>query len=152
MDNYDKSILKVLQEDATTPLGKIANKVGLSTTPCWRRIEKLKREGVIRKQVTLIDARKVNLATTVFVAIKTSQHNTAWLERFSKGVKDIPEVVEVYRMSGDVDYLLKVVVPDIVGYDSVYKKLIKIAELHDVSSSFAMEQLKVTTVLPLDYT
>ena len=151
MDNYDRAILKILQEDAATSLGEIAAKVKLSTTPCWRRIEKLKKVGVIRKQVVLLDPRKLNLAATVFVAVRTNQHNAEWLERFAKGVKDIPEVVEIYRMSGEVDYLLKVVVPDIAGYDAVYKKLIKVAELYDVSSSFAMEQLKSTTSLPLDY-
>ena len=151
MDNYDKAILKVIQDDATMPLAEIAAKVSLSTTPCWRRIEKLKKDGVIRKHVALLDPGKVNLATTVFVAVKTNQHNVGWLERFARGVKDIPEVVEVYRMSGEIDYLLKVVVPDIAGYDAVYKKLIKAAELYDVSSSFAMEQLKFTTAMPLDY-
>lgn len=151
MDNYDKAILRILQDDAATPLVEIAAKVKLSTTPCWRRIEKMKKGGVIRKQVALLDPQKLNLGATVFVAVRTNQHNAAWLDRFAKGVKEIPEVVEIYRMSGEVDYLLKIVVPDIAGYDAVYKKLIKVVDLYDVSSSFAMEQMKFTTSLPLDY-
>ena len=151
MDKFDRAILKLLQESATMPLGEIATKVRLTTTPVWRRIEKLKNEGVIRKVVALLDPNKLNLATTVFVTIRTNQHNSGWLERFSKGIKDIPEIVEIYRMSGASDYMLKVVAPDIAGYDAVYKKLIGVAELYDVSSSFAMEQLKFTTALPLDY-
>lgn len=151
MDNYDKAILKILQDDATTPLAQIAAKVKLSTTPCWRRIEKMKKAGLIRKQVVLLDPQKINLGATVFVGIRTNQHNSAWLDRFAKGVKEIPEVLEIYRMSGEVDYLLKIVVPDLAGYDAVYKKLIKVADLYDVSSSFAMEQMKFTTSLPLEH-
>jgi Lrp/AsnC family transcriptional regulator len=149
LDRIDRKILTILQEDAATPLQAIAAKVNLSTTPCWRRIQQLRERGVIRRTVAILDPGKVNLPVSVFVAIKTSQHNAAWLERFARGVKELPEVVEFYRMSGDVDYLLRVVVPDIAGYDVFYKKLIKVAELTDVSSSFAMEELKYTTALPL---
>jgi Lrp/AsnC family transcriptional regulator len=151
MDAIDRKILELLQLDAETPLATIAERVHLSPTPCWRRIQKLRSAGVIRKQVTLCDAGKLNVGVTVFVSIRTNQHTQAWLEKFAKGVKDIPEVVELYRMSGDIDYLLRVVVPDIAGYDAVYKKLIKAADLFDVSSSFAMEQMKYTTALPLNY-
>ncbi len=151
MDTKDRTILELLQHDADMPLADIAAQAHLSTTPCWRRIQKLRESGVIRKQVALCDPARLNVGVTVFVTIRTSQHTQAWLDRFAKGVKDIPEVVELYRMSGEVDYLLRVVVPDIAAYDSVYKRLIKIADLHDVSSSFAMEQLKYTTALPLDY-
>ena len=151
MDSIDKRILKLLQEDAALPLAELSERVGLSQTPCWRRIQKLKEAGVIRKQVTLLDPQRINLGVTVFVSVRTSEHTPQWLERFAKGVADIPEVLELYRMSGDVDYLLRVVVPDIAGYDKVYKKLIKAANLHDVSSSFAMECIKHTTALPLDY-
>jgi Lrp/AsnC family transcriptional regulator len=151
MDTKDRTILELLQQDADMPLADIAAQVHLSPTPCWRRIQKLRESGVIRKQVALCDATQLNVGVTVFVTVRTSQHTQAWLERFAKGVKDIPEVVELYRMSGEVDYLLRVVVPDIAAYDSVYKRLIRIADLHDVSSSFAMEQLKYTTALPLDY-
>jgi Lrp/AsnC family transcriptional regulator len=151
MDTIDRKILELIQADAEMPVATIAEKVHLSVTPCWRRIQKLRDTGVIRRQVALCDAAKLNVGVTVFVSIRTNQHSQAWLEKFAKGVKDIPEVVELYRMSGDIDYLLRVVVPDIAGYDSVYKKLIKVADLYDVSSSFAMEQMKYTTALPLNY-
>ncbi|HWI35361.1 MAG TPA: Lrp/AsnC family transcriptional regulator [Burkholderiales bacterium] len=151
MDSIDRRILKLLQEDASLPLAALAERVGLSPTPCWRRIQKLKAAGVIRKQVTLVDPASVNLGVTVFVAVRTNEHTPQWLERFAKGVADIPEVLELYRMSGEVDYLLRVVVPDIAGYDRVYRKLIKAANLHDVSSSFAMECIKYTTALPLEH-
>lgn len=151
MDAIDRKILEILQLDAETPVAAIAERVHLSVTPCWRRIQKLRDAGVIRKQVALCDPAKLNVGVTVFVSLRTNQHSQAWLEKFAKGVKEIPEVVELYRMSGDVDYLLRVVVPDIAGYDSVYKKLIKVADLYDVSSSFAMEQMKYTTALPLNY-
>jgi len=149
LDKIDRKILAILQDDAATPLQEIAAKVNLSTTPCWRRIQQLRERGVIRRTVAILDPAKVNLPVSVFVAIKTSQHNAAWLERFARGVKELDEVVEFYRMSGDVDYLLRVVVPDIAGYDVFYKQLIKVAELTDVSSSFAMEEIKYTTALPL---
>jgi Lrp/AsnC family transcriptional regulator len=152
MDAIDRKILELLQLDAETPVAAIAERVHLSVTPCWRRIQKLRDAGVIRKQVALCDPGKLNVGVTVFVSIRTNQHSQSWLEKFAKGVKEIPEVVELYRMSGDIDYLLRVVVPDIAGYDSVYKKLIKAADLYDVSSSFAMEQMKYTTALPLNYT
>ena len=151
LDATDRKILALLQHDASLSVADIAEKVNLSVTPCWRRIQKLDEAGVIQRRVALLDASKLNLGVTAFVAIRTSQHNPAWLEKFAKAVASIPEIVEVYRMSGDVDYLLRVVVPDIAGYDAVYKKLIKSVELTDVSSSFAMEKLKSTTALPLDY-
>lgn len=151
MDATDKKILDLLQHDASIALNEIAGRVHLSATACWKRIQKLEDAGVIAKRVVLLDAARLNVGVTVFVAIKTSQHNAAWLEKFARVVGAIPEVVEFYRMSGDIDYLLRVVVPDIAGYDSVYKRLIRDTELFDVSSSFAMEQLKYTTALPLDY-
>ena len=133
------------------PLAELSERIGLSQTPCWRRIQKLKEAGVIRKQVALLDPARINLGVTVFVSVRTSEHTAQWLERFAKGVSVIPEVMEIYRMSGVVDYLLRVVVPDIAGFDKVYKKLLKAVDLHDVSSSFAMECIKHTTALPLDY-
>jgi len=151
MDTTDQRILDLIQHDATLALGDIATRVHLSPTACWKRIAKLEKAGVIRRRVALLDAARLNVGVTVFVAIKTNQHNAAWLERFAKVVESIPEVVEFYRMSGDVDYLLRVVVPDIAGYDAVYKRLIRGTELFDVSSSFAMEQIKYTTALPLGY-
>lgn len=149
MDRTDRRILALLQEDATLPVAELARRVQLSQTPCWKRLQKLKASGVIRKQVALCDPAKLGLGTTVFVAVRTSQHNDAWLRKFDAAVKTIPEIVEVYRMSGEVDYLLRVVVADIAGYDAVYRRLIKAVELSDVSSSFAMETIKSTTALPL---
>ncbi|KAB0681891.1 Lrp/AsnC family transcriptional regulator [Aureimonas leprariae] len=151
MDRLDKKILRLLQEDATLAVADVAKRVGLSTTPCWRRIQKLEEDGVIRRRVAVLDPTRVNLGVTVFVAIRTNSHSTEWLRRFSEVVGDFPEVVEFYRMSGEVDYLLRVVVPDIAAYDAFYKRLIARIEIRDVSSSFAMEQIKYTTELPLDY-
>lgn len=151
MDRIDKRILTLLQQDATTPVAEIAKKVGLSTTPCWRRIQKLEEDGVVRKRVAVLDPKAVNAKVTVFVSVKTNSHNAEWLKRFSEITKEFPEVVELYRMSGDIDYLLRVVVPDIQAYDTFYQKLISKVDITDVSSSFAMEQMKYTTELPLDY-
>lgn len=151
LDKIDLQILALLQQDASVPVGEIAEKVRLSVTPCWRRIQRLEAEGIIRKRVALLDAGKLNVGVTVFVAVKTARHNQEWFEKFHAAVMKIPEVVEFYRMSGDMDYLLRVIVPDIAGYDAVYKKLIKTADLFDVSSSFAMEQIKYTTALPLNF-
>lgn len=151
LDSIDRRILSILQQDAETPLNDLAEAVNLSTTPCWRRVQRLREHGFIARQVALVDPRKVNLGVTVFVAIRTNQHSQAWFERFRDAVRAIPEVVEFYRMSGDVDYLLRVVAPDIAAYDQIYKRLIREVDLSDVSSSFAMEELKFTTALPLDY-
>jgi Lrp/AsnC family transcriptional regulator len=151
LDAIDRQLLAILQRDAETPLADLAQAVNLSSTPCWRRIQRLREHGFITRHVALVDPRKINLAVTVFVGVRTNQHSQAWFEGFRDTVRDIPEIVEFYRMSGDVDYLLRVVVPDIAAYDAVYKRLIRSIELSDVSSSFAMEELKFTTALPLDY-
>lgn len=151
MDKIDKHILTLLQNDATTPVAEIGRRVGLSTTPCWRRIQKLEEDGVIKKRVAVLDPASVNARVTVFVSVRTNAHNTEWLKRFSEVATDFPEVVELYRMSGDVDYLMRVVVPDIAAYDAFYQRLISKVDITDVSSSFAMEQMKYTTQLPLDY-
>jgi len=151
MDRIDRKILKLLQENAERPLAEIAEAVGLSTTPCWRRIRNLEEAGVIRRRVALLDPGKMNVGVTVFVRVRTSQHDYDWLEGFAKAVAEMEEVVEFYRMSGDIDYLLRVVVPDIAGYDAVYKRLIQVAKLADVSSNFAMETIKYTTALPVAY-
>jgi Lrp/AsnC family transcriptional regulator len=151
MDEINRKILKILQQDATVPVAEIAERVGLSTTPCWRRIQAMERSGLIQRRVAVLDRKKLNVGVTVFVRLKTSQHNSEWLESFAKSVAGIEEVVEFYRMSGDVDYLLKIVVPDIDTYDSVYKRLIRSANLSDVSSSFAMEEIKHTTAVPVEY-
>lgn len=151
MDRLDRKILRLLQEDSTLAVADLAKKVGLSTTPCWRRIQKMEEDGVIRGRVALLDPGRVNTKVTVFVSIRTAAHSIEWLRRFSEVVVEFPEVVEFYRMSGDVDYLLRVVVPDIAAYDAFYKRLIAKIEIRDVSSVFAMEQIKYTTQLPLDY-
>ena len=151
LDAMDLKILRILQQDCTLPVAEIGKAVGLSTTPCWRRIQKLEEAGVIRGRAALLDAKKVRAGVTVFVSISTTQHSLAWLERFHAVIIEFPEVVEFYRMSGQVDYLLRVVVPDIEAYDRFYKRLISKIELTNVSSAFAMEQIKYTTALPLDY-
>ena len=151
MDRIDRNILKLLQEDATMSTADIAERVGLSTTPCWRRIQRLEESGIIRKRVALLSRDKLNLGVNVFIAVKTNQHNWEWLANFSEAVSRFPEVVEFYRMAGESDYLLRVVVPDIPAFDTFYKKLVQTTDLSDVSSSFAMEQIKYTTALPLDY-
>lgn len=151
VDRLDRKILSLLQEDATIPVAEIGKKVGLSTTPCWRRIQKLEEDGVIRRRVAVLDPKKINAQVTAFVAITTSRHNDEWLRRFAEVVMEFPEVVEFYRMAGQVDYLLRVVVPDIAAYDAFYKKLIAKIDITDVSTTFAMEQIKYTTALPLQY-
>lgn len=148
MDRLDRKILRLLQEDATLAVADVAKKVGLSTTPCWRRIQKLEEDGVIKRRVAILDPVRVNARVTVFVAVRTSSHSHEWLKRFSEVVQEFPEVIEFYRMSGDIDYLLRVAVPDIAAYDAFYKRLISKIEIRDVSSSFAMEQIKYTTELP----
>ncbi len=151
IDRLDRKILSIVQEDATIPVAEIGKRVGLSTTPCWRRIQKLEEDGVIQRRVAILDPKKINAKVCVFVAITTSQHSEEWLRRFAEVIRDFPEVVEFYRMSGQVDYLLRVVVPDIESYDAFYKKLIGKIDIADVSSSFAMEQIKYTTALPLQF-
>lgn len=151
MDRIDKNILQLLQGDSTLAVADIAKRVGLSTTPCWRRIQKMEEDKVICRRVAILDNRKINVGVTVFVSIKTDQHNKEWLLRFAEVIAAYEEVVEFYRMSGQVDYLLKVVVPDIDSYDVFYKKLVSNIEIEDVSSTFAMERIKDTTMLPLSY-
>jgi len=151
MDSFDKKILHLLQQDATLSVSHIAEQVGLSTSPCWRRIQAMENSGVIKGRVALADPSKLNVGLTVFVMIKTSQHNPQWLETFSDIANDFSEIVEFYRMSGQVDYLLKVVVPDMKAFDNFYKALITRADFADISSSFSMEEIKYTTALPLDY-
>lgn len=151
LDSFDVKILQLLQRDATLPLAEISAQVGLSSTPCWRRIQKLEEAGIIRRRVALLDRDALNAGVTVFVAIRTQQHNARWLKDFARAVAGFPEVVDCYRMSGDIDYLLRLVLPDIAAYDSFYKRLIAKVELSDVTSMFAMEQIKSTTELPLSF-
>lgn len=149
LDHVDKAILSLLQQDATLSVQAIAEKVNLTTSPCWRRIQALEDQGYIRQRVALLNRQPLELGVDVFVFIKTNQHNEKWLNEFTAAVLAMPEVMEAYRMSGDVDYLLRVVVGNIDDYDRFYKRLVGRVKLADVSSSFAMEQLKYTTELPL---
>jgi Lrp/AsnC family transcriptional regulator len=151
MDKKDREILALLQRDASLSVAAVAQAVNLSPGPCWRRIRALETEGYIRRRVAILDPEKLNVATTVFVTLKTNRHDAAWLDSFAATVRAMPEVVEFHRMSGDVDYLVRLAIPDIATYDRVYKQLIRIGGLTDVSASFALECIKSTTELPLDY-
>ncbi len=149
LDPIDRRILRELQADATIPVAELAERVGLSQTPCWKRVKRLTDEGVIERKVALLAREKLDLGLVVFVSVRTSRHDEAWIADFAKGAAALPEVVEFYRLAGETDYLLKVVVSDISAYDRFYKRLIATAPLNDVSSAFAMEQIKFTTALPL---
>lgn len=151
IDRIDHAILRLLQEDATVAIDDIAKTVGLSVTPCWRRIHKLQDRGYISRRVTIIDPKKVNVPMTVFVSVRVPSHKASWSEQFCRIACEFPEVVELNRMSGDIDYLMRVVVPDLAGFDRFYRKLSTKIDLSDFSASFSMEQLKYTTKLPLDY-
>ena len=149
MDLTDRKILTLLQGDASLSVAEIGSRVGLSSTPCWKRIQRLEADGVIQRRVALVDQDKIGLGITVFVSIETGDHSQDWLSTFADMVGAMPEVMEFYRMAGDVDYMLRVVVPDIQGYDTFYKKLIGSVALKNVTSRFAMEKIKSTTALPI---
>ena len=149
MDAIDRKILAVLQKDASLSVAEIGNRVGLSSTPCWKRIQRLEADGVIQRRVAVVDQDKLGLGVTVFVSIETGDHSEDWLQKFAEVVAALPEVMEFYRMAGDVDYMLRVVVPDIPGYDAFYKRLIATVPLKNVTSRFAMEKIKSTTELPI---
>lgn len=149
MDAIDRKILAVMQEDASLSVAEIGNRVGLSSTPCWKRIQRLEADGVIQKRVAVVDQAKIGLGITVFVSVETGDHSQDWLDRFAQVVGAMPEVMEFYRMAGDVDYMLRVVAPDIQGYDAFYKRLIGTVPLKNVTSRFAMEKIKSTTALPI---
>jgi Lrp/AsnC family transcriptional regulator len=149
LDQIDRRILRELQADATVPIAELAERAGLSQTPCWKRVKRLTDAGIIQRRVAILDRDQLDLGLVVFVAVRTSRHDEEWLNAFAKGASALPEVVEFFRLSGETDYLLKVVVKDIAAYDAFYKRLIAAAPLSDVSSSFAMEQIKFTTALPL---
>ncbi|WP_144764125.1 Lrp/AsnC family transcriptional regulator [Methylobacterium dankookense] len=151
MDAVDRRILDVLQQDATLPVATIAERVGLSPAPCWRRIKKLEASGVIARRVALVDRRKVNVPTTVFVAVKAPRHAAEWSEAFRRVVEGFPEIVEAWRLTGEIDYLLRIVVPDIETYDAVYQRLIARLEFSNLSASIAMEEMKYTTAVPTIY-
>ncbi|WP_028863673.1 Lrp/AsnC family transcriptional regulator [Psychromonas aquimarina] len=151
IDNTDKQILSLLQQDSSLSLQQIAEQLNLTTTPCWNRIKRLESEGVISRRVALLNAQKIGLELIAFVQVKTQQHSETWLEEFVLQVKDFAQVMEFYRMAGEYDYMLKVLVSDMRSYDRFYKKLVNnVSGLTDVNSSFAMEQLKYTTELPLN--
>jgi Lrp/AsnC family transcriptional regulator len=149
MDKLDKEILRLLQIDATQSVADIAEQIGLSTTPCWRRIQSLEKQGIIDKRVVLLNSQKIGLGMTVFVQVKAAKHDSAWLKTFAEHAANIEQVIEFYRMSGEYDYMLKVVVADMQAFDIFYKKLVDGVDLSDVTSSFAMEQIKYTTALPV---
>ncbi len=149
MDTIDRKIIAVVQEDASLSVAEIGQRVGLSSTPCWKRLQKLESEGVITGRVALVDPEKIGLGITVFVSVETGDHSEDWLARFAELVSAMPEVMEFYRMAGDVDYMLRVVVRDMQSYDSFYKKLIAGVSLKNVTSRFAMERIKSTTALPI---
>ena len=151
IDKIDRKIIDILQIDATVPIAAIAEQVGLSSAPCWRRIKKLEDEGVIYRRVALIDRRKANVPMTVFVAVKAPRHATEWLNAFRKLIAGVPEIVEAWRLTGDTDYLLRLVVPDVEAYDAVYQRLIARLDFSDVNSSIAMEEMKFTTAIPTIY-
>jgi len=149
LDNIDRQILRELQKDSSRSTAEIADRVGLSMNACWRRIKQLQRQGIVRKQVTLLDPNALGLGLTAFVQVRTSQHSEEWFDQFAGSIRQIEEVVEFHRVSGDYDYLLKVIVSDIADYDRVYKRIIKAAPLQDVTSYFSMEKIKETTEIPI---
>ena len=152
MDLIDRKLLALLQSDSNVSLAELSEKVGLSQTPCWKRIQKLEASGVIVKRVALVDPEKIGMGLTVFVSIETGDHSGPWLEKFAQIVSSMPEVMGLYRMAGDVDYLAQVVVSDMAAYDAFYKRLINTIALKNVTSRFAMERIKQTTayVIPAD--
>ena len=149
MDELDLKILRVLQEDSSLTVTEIAKRVGLSASPCWKRINRLESDGVIKYQAAVLDGRKLGVNLTVFMSIRTGEHSGAWLESFAKFVKIMPEVQEFHRMAGEIDYLLKIVVLDMDHFDKFYKNMIETTPLKDVTSSFSMETIKQTTALPI---
>lgn len=150
LDKLDRQILRILQADASIPIQQVADQVGLSVNPCWRRIRRLEAEGVIQGRVALVDPAKVGLGLTIYVRVKTREHSAAWASQLHEVIAAMPEVLECHRIGGDVDYLLKVVVRDMAGYDRTYKELIRrLPALAEVSALFSMERLKSTTGLPI---
>jgi Lrp/AsnC family transcriptional regulator len=150
LDKTDRAILAELQRDAALTVDQLAERIHLSRNACWRRVKALEETGVIKGRVALIDAAKLGLGLTAFIAIRTAQHEEKWLEKFSRAVREFPEIIGVYRTTGETDYLLQAVVSDIAGYDQLYKRLIARISLTDVSASFVMEKIKETTALPID--
>ena len=150
MDRFDRKIVALLQEDATLSIAQISHRVGLSQTPCWRRIQRLEADGVLLRRVAIVSPESLGLRLTAFVSVETGDHSREWLDRFAETTSKMPEVMEFVRMAGDADYLLKVVVADMAAYDVFYKRLIEIAPLKNVTSRFAMEKIKSTTAYAVD--
>jgi len=149
MDEMDRRILRILQEDCSLSVSDVARQVGLSSSPCWKRINRMQNDGIIKRQTAVLDAGRLGFGLTVFVSIKTGEHSSDWLEEFSNNITAMPEVMEFHRMAGEVDYMLKVVVLDMAAFDEFYKRLIGITALSDVTSRFSMEKIKETTALPI---
>lgn len=149
MDAIDRKILSCLQENSTIPINELAYRVGLSQTPCWKRVQKLEASGVIDRRVAILSPEKIGLGLTVFVEIETGDHSADWIERFGSFVRAMPEVMELYRMAGDVDYMMRVVTTDMASYDAFYRRLIAEIPLKNVTSRFAMERLKQITAYPI---
>jgi Lrp/AsnC family transcriptional regulator len=150
LDKTDRMILAELQHDATLTVDQLAERIHLSRNACWRRVKALEEAGVIKARVVLLDPAKLGLGLTAFIAIRTAQHEEKWLEKFSRAVREFPEIIGVYRTTGETDYLIQAVISDIAGYDQLYKRLITRISLTDVSASFVMEKIKETTALPID--
>ena len=150
LDDLDKKILRELQADASTAIEVLGDRVGLSRNACWRRIKLLEENGVIQKRVALASPEALGLGLQVFIAVRTNDHHQGWLDRFSRAVKDIPEITGAYRMSGDLDYLIRARIADIKDYDALYQRLIRKVQMSDVSASFVMEEIKETTALPVE--
>lgn len=151
MDQFDRDLVRLLQEDASLSTAELGDTIGLSATSCWRRIQRLRERGVITQRVALVDPSAVNLGLTALVEIQATDHSASWLERFTEGITEFPEIVDAWRTSGQVDYMLRVVVPDIAAYDDFYKRMTRRIDFAGFRSIFVMEQLKSTTALPLDY-
>lgn len=150
LDRIDRKILHELMQDTTLPIAQLAERVGLSQTPCWKRVQKLEAAGIITGRVALVDPALIGLGLTVFVEIEAADHSHDWREAFAALVTGYPQVTEVHRMAGEVDYLLKVIVPDMAAYDAFYLDLTQRLSCRNVTSKFSMERMKVTTVLPVD--
>ena len=151
MNDIDKKILSILQVNADIPIAELSKKVNLSATPCWARINKLYKQGYIKKKVAVVDRLKANLSVVVFVQVRTKQHSDEWTKKFKKAITEMDEVIELYRLSGTVDYMFKVLVPSIEKYNEFYEKLTHKIDFFEVTSSFAMEEIKQTSILPLKY-
>ena len=151
MNEIDKKILSILQVNADIPIAELSKKVNLSATPCWARINKLYKQGYIKKKVVVVDRKKINLSVIAFVQVRTKQHSMIWTKKFIKAVSEMDEVVELYRLSGTVDYIFKVLVPSMEKYNEFYKKLTNNVDFFEVTTSFSMEEIKQTSNLPLNY-